>query len=231
VFTYNQYCPVAKSAEILGDRWTLLIVRELIGGTHRFNNFHRNLPGISRSVLTERLRRLEEMGVVARDKKSGARAVDYSLTEIGEDLQDVITAVGTWGARWIISDPTPREADPDIVMLWTANHVDESALPENRVVVEFEVQAQRRKKRYYWLVLAKGDVSLCKQYPGLEPDLYARSDAATLYRIYMGRTTWSGARSDGMLELEGPRALVRKLPTWLPGSAFAKVVKSRSDLD
>lgn len=227
MFRYNQYCPIAKSAEVLGDRWTLLIVRELVLGVGRFNQIYRGLPGISRSVLTERLRRLEDLGVIHRQETDDARVREYRLTEVGDGLREVVSALGSWGARWFISDPTPQEADPDLIMMWNAKHVDESALPARRVVVEFQVRAPRRRSRY-WLVLARGDVSLCRKYPGFESDVTVQADASTLYRVYLGRLDWNQAGRNGLVQIEGSRSLVRDLPKWLPGSGFSGIVREKS---
>jgi DNA-binding HxlR family transcriptional regulator len=224
MFSYGQYCPIAKSAEILGDRWTLLIVREMTNGVRRFNEFHRGLPGISRSVLVERLRRLEDAGVLERRFDQPGKNAEYHLTEAGEDLKGVLGGMGHWAARWVLSDPTPRDSDPDLVMLFISRHIAVENLPDERVVVVFEIRAGRRVRRY-WLVLNAGDISLCLKPPGFEADVVVRSEAASLQRVYMGRLDYAQALRSGAVEVEGPRTLVRAFPSWMKWSHFAETVR------
>ena len=127
--SYAQYCPVAKASEILGDRWTLLIVREMLGGASGFNELQRGLPGISRSVLTERLRALERAEIVERRTGPKGRTLEYRLTPAGRDLEPVVQAIGEWGVTWSFTDPRPEELDPDLLIVWMARHVDREQLP------------------------------------------------------------------------------------------------------
>ncbi len=226
MFKYNQYCPVAKAAEILGDRWTILIIREAIFGCCHFNEFHRNLPGISRSVLSDRLQRLESVDVLERQAIDSRRS-EYTLTPVGHELKAVVFAMGGWGARWIVTDPTPKEADPDTIMLFIARHLRESELPEKRVVVEFNLRANRRR-RTYWLVLMKGASSLCRQYPGYETNVSIASKVTDLQKVYLGRSTWADAVRNGSITIDGPKALVRRFPKWMLWSRFAPVVAERA---
>lgn len=225
MFKYNQYCPIAKAAEILGDRWTILIVRETIFGCFHFNEFHRNLPGISRSVLSDRLQRLETVEVIERRVVDG-RNTEYLLTDVGRELHDVLVAMGSWGARWVVTDPTPNEGDPDLIMLYISRHLRESELPDERVVVEFNLRAGRRR-RTYWLVVLKGASSLCLRYPGFETDLHVKANVADLQKVYLGRATWVDSVRNGAIEIEGPRALVRRFPKWMLWSRFAPIVAGR----
>jgi DNA-binding HxlR family transcriptional regulator len=179
--SYGQYCPVAKAAEVLGERWTLLIVRELLNGVEGFNELLRLLPGISRSVLAQRLRTLERRGIVERAEPRG-----YRLTAAGNDLAGAIDTLGEWGAKWAFGDPVPDELDPDLVMAWIARHTDASKLPETRTVLQVDCRAPKRR---YWLVLEPGDVSLCREAPGFDADVLVEADAEQLYGLYFGRTT------------------------------------------
>ena len=138
MFSYDQYCPVAHATEILGDRWTLLIVREMLGGASGFNELQRGLPGISRSVLTDRMRALERAEVIARRTGPKGRTLEYRLTPAGRDLQPVVQAIGEWGATWSFTEPRPEELDPSLLIVWMARHADRQRLPPNRTVVQFD---------------------------------------------------------------------------------------------
>jgi DNA-binding HxlR family transcriptional regulator len=159
----DDYCPVAKSVEVLGDRWCLLLVRELLRGVGRFNELERSVPGISRSVLAQRLRHLEREGVVDRRIGADGRSTDYRLTDAGYELGAVIGALNDWGVRWRIPDGGPPDLDPDGLMLWVRRHVVLDQLPTRRVVVGFRLRS--RGRRSYWLVLQPGEVSLCPEHP------------------------------------------------------------------
>jgi DNA-binding HxlR family transcriptional regulator len=155
--SYAQYCPVAKATEILGDRWTLLIVREMLGGASGFNQLQRGLPGISRSVLTDRMRALERAEVIERRTGPKGRTLEYRLTPAGRDLQPVVQAIGEWGATRSFTEPRREELDPDLLIVWMARHVDLRQLPPDRPVVRFDF---RNPKRRYWKVLEPSEVSV-----------------------------------------------------------------------
>jgi DNA-binding HxlR family transcriptional regulator len=216
--SYAQYCPIAKASEILGDRWTLLIVREMLGGASGFNELHRGLPGISRSVLTERLRSLERAEIVARRTGPKGRTLDYRLTHAGRDLESVVQAMGEWGVTWSFTDPRPEELDPDLLIVWMARHVDREHLPADRTVVQFDFRDPAKR---YWMVLEPAEVSVCLQHPGFDVDLAVKVDTATLYRVYLGRAELGGAMRAGKVTLSGPGALQRAFGHWFAWSAFA----------
>jgi DNA-binding HxlR family transcriptional regulator len=216
--SYAQYCPVAKASEVLGDRWTLLIVRELLGGASGFNELQRGLPGISRSVLTDRMRALERAEVVERRTGPKGRTLEYRLTPGGRDLEPVVQAIGEWGATWSFTEPRPEELDPDLLIVWMARHVDRESLPPERTVVKFDF---REPKRRYWMVLERSEVSVCLQHPGFDVDLEVAVDTAALYLVYLGRAELGGAIRAGRLTLTGPRALQRGFGRWFTWSAFA----------
>jgi len=221
--SYAQYCPVAKASEILGDRWTLLIVRELLGGASGFNELQRGLPGISRSVLTDRMRALERAEVIERRIGPKGRTLGYRLTAGGRDLEPVVQAIGEWGATWSFTEPRPEELDPDLLIVWMARHVDRGSLPPNRIVIRFDL---RDPKRRYWMVLEPSEVSVCLQHPGFDVDLEVSVDTSTLYRVYLGRVELSGALRAGELTMSGPQALQRGLRRWFTWSAFAPASRS-----
>jgi DNA-binding HxlR family transcriptional regulator len=213
-----QYCPVAKASEILGDRWTLLIVREMLGGARGFNELQRGLPGISRSVLAERLRALERAEVLERKTGPRGRTLEYRLTAGGRDLQSVVQALGEWGVTWSFTDPRPDELDPDLLIVWMARHVDREQLPSDRTVIQFDFRDPAKR---YWMVLEPSDVSVCLQHPGFEVDLEVAVDTATLYSVYLGRAELGGAIRAGKLTMTGPKTLQRGFGRWFAWSAFA----------
>jgi DNA-binding HxlR family transcriptional regulator len=221
--SYAQYCPVAKASEVLGDRWTLLIVREMLGGVSGFNQLQRGLPGISRSVLSDRMRRLERAEVVERRTGPKGRTLDYRLTSAGRDLQPVVQAIGEWGATWSITEPGREELDPYLLIFWIVRHVDRRQLPPNRTVVRFDF---RKPKQRYWLVLEPSEVSVCLHHPGFDVDLEVDVDTGTLYRIYLGRADLGGAIRAGRLTLSGPRTLQRGFGHWFTWSSFAAASRS-----
>src|ERR671924_2184789 len=224
--SYAQYCPVAKASEILGDRWTLLIVREMLGGASGFNELQRGLPGISRSVLTDRMRALERAEVIERRTGPQGRTLEYRLTPAGRDLEPVVQAIGEWGATWSFTEPRPEELDPSLLIVWMARHVDRQRLPANRTVVQFDF---RDPKRRYWMVLEPSEVSVCLQHPGLDVDLEVTVDTASLYRVYLGRAELVAASRANKLTMSGPRALQRGFARWFAWSAFAPASRSAPD--
>jgi DNA-binding HxlR family transcriptional regulator len=223
---YAQYCPIAKASEILGDRWTLLIVREMLGGASGFNELQRGLPGISRSVLTERMRSLERAEVVERRIGPRGRTLEYRLTTAGRDLEPVVQAIGEWGVTWSFTDPRPDELDPDLLIVWIARHVDRERLPADRTVIKFEF---RNPAKRYWMVLEPSDVSVCLQHPGFDVDLEVIVDTATLYRVYLGRAELGDAMRARKLTVKGPQALQREFGRWFAWSAFAAASRSADE--
>jgi DNA-binding HxlR family transcriptional regulator len=221
--SYAQYCPVAKATEILGDRWTILIVREMLGGASGFNELQRGLPGISRSVLADRMRALERAEVIERRTGPRGRTLEYRFTAAGRDLEPVVQAIGEWGATWSVTDPRPDELDPYLLIVWMARHVDRQRLPPDRTVVQFDFREPRQR---YWMVLEPAEVSVCLQHPGFDVDLGVVVDTATLYRVYLGRVDLGGAIRAGRLTMSGPQALQRGLGHWFTWSAFAPASRS-----
>lgn len=224
MYLYGQYCPVARASEILADRWTLLIVRELLAGVDHFNALDRGLPGISRALLVERLRRLERMGVVVRRSERAGRGVVYSLTPAGAALQQIIDAFGGWGARWAFGDPRPSELDPVVLLWWMKRRVHRERLPARRVVIQFDFRGRRVGS--YWLILDRTDVSVCLQHPRFEIDLRVPADIDAFYRVWLGRISLHQARHRGLVRLEGAPAMVRGFPDWFAWSPMAGTVRA-----
>jgi DNA-binding HxlR family transcriptional regulator len=213
---YAQYCPIVRAVELLGDRWTLLIVRDMLNGATRFNELSRGLPGLSRALLSRRLRQLANAGLVVRADDG------YALTPAGEDLRPVVFGLADWGARHAFGDPRPEELDPELLMWWMHGRIDTSAL-SRRAVIQIEIADRRRK---YWLVLEPGDASVCYTDPGFDIDAVLAADLPTLYRMWEGEIELLDAVRAGAIDLTGARWVVRGLPDWLRLSPVAPVVRA-----
>jgi DNA-binding HxlR family transcriptional regulator len=212
---YGQYCPITRAAEVLGERWTIPIVRDLICGTTRFNDLARGMPGLSRSLLAKRLRQLELAGVVERADG------EYHLTPAGRDLHDVIWALGEWGARWQFDEPREEELDPDLLMWWVHDRLDFDVLPDRRIVLAFDFQGIRQR---FWIVKDAAGPGVCKADPGFEVDVVLRSRLSTLYEVWVGRRDLGLTLERGDIELEGRRELVRAMPQVMQLSPVAPLV-------
>jgi DNA-binding HxlR family transcriptional regulator len=221
---YRQYCPVARAAEVLADRWTPLIIRELVAGVRHFNEIERGLPGISRSVLAGRLRHLEDHGVVERLSGPGPHNTEYRLTDAGGELRRVLDSLGAWGARWAFGDPRPEELDPALLLWRMRRRLRASALPRQRVVIEFDFSG--RGGRRIWLVIDQREASVCLRPPGFDPDLVVRADLALFYRIWVGRADYDAAVRSGQLSLDGMPALKRSFSRWWLWSPMAPHVRA-----
>lgn len=223
--SYGQYCPVAKAAEVLGDRWTLLIVRDLIClRVRHFNDLVRGLPGISRSLLAQRLQQLERIGIIERQVGGKGRATEYHLTVAGQELEKVIEALLEWGARWAFGEPDQAELDPVLLLWWMRRGTHLDRLPPQRVVVQFDFHGARTGS--YWLLLERSDVSVCLQHPGFEIDLLVTADIAVFYQVWLGRISFAETLRHQRVELDGVPALVRAFPAWFSWSPAAEAVRT-----
>jgi DNA-binding HxlR family transcriptional regulator len=223
MFRYHQYCPVARACEILADRWTLLIVRELLFGSRRFNDLRRGLPGISRSLLVTRLRHLEDNGVIERYTGARPNITEYVLTDAGTDLAEVTKHLGTWAIKWVFNDPNRDELDPALFLWKMHQRVNQRELPRHRTVVQFDLTG--RKARKVWLTLVPGDISSSLKPPGFEPDLIVRADVSVLYRVWAGFLDYEPAVRRREILLEGPAALVQAFPRWFMWSPLVDVAR------
>ena len=222
---YGQYCPLAKGAEVFAERWTPLILRELLRGSTSFNDLHRGVPRMSRSLLSSRLRRLESCGVVKRSER--ANHTDYHLTPAGRELGAVVSQLGTWAQRWFRSTFTEDELDVGVLMWDIRCTVDAGALPSVRSVVQFTFTDQSRSSRCWWLVNDEGSVDLCPVDPGEEAALEVRTTLRVMTRVWMGDLQIDRALSSGQLKVYGPGQLKRCFPKWLRLSPYAPVCDAR----
>jgi len=223
---YGQFCPVAVASEIFAERWTPLILRELIGGSHRFNDIRQGVPLISRTLLAQRLRELEDAGVVQSQPLPSGRGRQYQLTPAGQELRAVIDGLGQWGQRWGTGQLDPKNLDVGLLMWNVRRRMNVERLPAERVVLRFDFRAlpaHYKGMRTMWLVVERPDVDLCLKDPGFDVDVVVSAEAATMVRIWTGHTDFAQAQRSGAVRLEGPRPLVQALPGWLMLSHYAHV--------
>lgn len=222
---YGQFCPVAKTSELLCERWVPLIVRELLLGSRRFSEIQRGVPLISPTLLTKRLRQLEAAGAVERIQNG--RNAQYSLTEAGWELYPIIEAMGVWGQRWARSRYTPNELDPALLMWDVRRMLRPAGLRAIRTVVEFRFMHAPAGKSTYWLVVDDA-IDLCLVDPGYPIDLQVRAELRALTQVWMGDRTMRDAMADGAIEVAGPRVLARTFVQWLGQHPILGSVATRS---
>jgi DNA-binding HxlR family transcriptional regulator len=222
---YKQFCPVAMAAEILCTRWTMVLMRELIAGTTRFNDLRRGVPKMSPSLLSQRLKELESAGILERIQLESEKGVfEYHLTSAGRDLQPVVESMGIWGQKWVESRISLNNLDPSLLMWDMRRNLNPSPLPNRRAVIEFLYPELPKSKQSWWLVVEpQGEVDLCWADPGFEVDLYVKTDLRTMTAIWMGLTTVKKELS--RMDLTGVREIANSMQTWLGLSPFAVQAK------
>jgi DNA-binding HxlR family transcriptional regulator len=218
--TYGQFCPVAMASEVLTERWTPLVIRELLSGSTRFNDLRRGVPLMSPSLLSKRLKMLERVGVIERRKGHG-QVVEYHVTPAGEELRPIIEQMGTWGQRWARGDVKARHMDASLLMWDIHRNVHVEKLPAPRIVVHFHLRGSSDKKSRFWFVLERDNVDMCLADPGYDVDLFVDGHVRTMVDYWMGRIEFADAVRSGDLVVEGPRSLARARPTRFNRSVFA----------
>jgi DNA-binding HxlR family transcriptional regulator len=219
--TYGQFCSVARALDLLGERWTLLIVRELLSGSRRFADVQRGIPRISRTMLSARIRELLDAGVIERREDDGG-APGYALTPAGVELAAVVRDIGTWGQRWLPREPRPSELDVRPLLWDIRRRVRRDRLPDRPLVVRIELTDVRGAAARHYLLLRRSEVSLCTANPGFPEELSLRTDRRTLVGWWRGDLTLTQARASGLV-LEGRREWVRAFPDWFERYLFADV--------
>lgn len=207
---------MARAHEALGGRWTLLIVREILFGSRRFNDIRRGIPRISRTVLSERLQALVHIGALHRT--DGAHGPEYVLTESGQELVSLVGALATWGQRWLSREPAEEDLDLEPLLLDMQRRVNFGALPKEPLVVRFEVRGHRSR----YMLLTKAEASMCHQNPGFPELLTVRTPLPALVAWWRGDTSFVGAQRLGLM-VEGSKALSRAFPKWFDNYAFAHI--------
>lgn len=221
--SYHQFCPVSKAMELLDDRWTMLVIRELVTGSHRFNDLRRGLPRMSPTLLSKRLGRLTRTGLLER--RVEGNDVSYILTPAGEELRPIVEALGAWGVRWIghLGD---EDLDPGLLLWDMHRNVDHAAVPEGRTVVHFQFPDVPAPTQRWWLVLTVDDADVCDSDPGHDVDVTVVASLHCMTRIWRGDLAWSDAVRAGSVALYGPSSLCRDVPHWFTPSRFASVPRA-----
>ena len=218
--SYGQYCSMARAHEALGGRWTLLIVREILSGSRRFNDIRRGIPRVSRTVLSERLQTLVFVGALGRT--DGPHGPEYELTEAGKELATLVSTLATWGQRWLAREPAKEDIDLEPLLGDMQRRVSFAALPKEPLVVRFEIRGHRQR----YMLLKKTEASLCHQNPGFPEPVCVRGPLAALVAWWRGDVSFVEAQRLG-LSIEGSKQLTRAFPHWFELYPFAHIGTAR----
>ena len=213
--TYGQYCPIARASELLDERWTIIILRNIVlVGCRTFNEIADGAPGLSRGLLSKRLRELERAGVITIQPRAEGRGSTYEPTEAGLELAEVMLALQRWGSKWV--ELTPEQAHPGVVLwAWATLYLVRERLPQRRVLVRFDYPTLSGPGSRSWLLIERGDAEICEKYPGGEEHVYVTvHDPVAFARWHLGQLGWANALHSGAIEVTGQRSLVKALPTW-----------------
>jgi DNA-binding HxlR family transcriptional regulator len=217
---YGQFCPVAKAMELLDERWTMLVIRELLCGSRHFNALRRGVPRMSPSLLSARLRTLVRAGIV--DRYEDGKLVTYTLTPAGEQLRPIVEALGQWGLTWV-PELGDEDYDPHLLMWDVHRSVDLSAVPPGRTVLRFTFPDVAPEERDWWVIITPDGADLCSFDPGHPVTATVECELRTLTRIWRGQLSWTGAQRSGELRIDGPSHVARAVPRWLPKTSILPI--------
>ncbi len=217
---YGQYCPFALAAELLCERWTLLVISRVIDGCTRFNEIHRGVPKISATLLSQRLKQLEHAGLITRRPLENERGHAYELTEAGRDLDPIIMSLAVWGQKWS-RDMEHEDLDPAFLAWSMHTRLNIEAMPKTRTVLEFAFTGYQKGIFRFWLVVENGNADMCLKYPGYESDLVVHAEIRRFVEAWRGFRNLKEEISGGHIRVDGPENLQKKLPDWLMLSALA----------
>jgi DNA-binding HxlR family transcriptional regulator len=217
---YGQFCPIAKASEIIGEKWTLLIIRELLMGAHRFNEMQRGLSLISPTILTKRLNFLVDHGLVLKKKIPGQQGYEYFPTESCRQLLPIIKSLGDWGMRWARDNMTESDYDVELLMLYLQRSIRPDKLVGDETVIRFKF-TDIRDLSDWWLIARDRNVDVCVKDPGKDVDVYFTCPVKTMIDVWMGDLSYRKAVNSDKLKVVGPRVLTRNIFTWMDVSIFA----------
>ena len=224
---YGQYCPLSLAAELLGQRWMILVISRLIDGCSTFNEIHRGVPRISPSMLSQRLEELETAGLLVKEQQKGKNGYKYVLTEAGWDLEDLIMQMAVWGQHWG-REMNLDDLDPAFLAWSMHTRIDTDAMPPGRTVMEFEFDGIEEGLHRFWLVNTDGVVDMCLKYPGFDTDILIKADIRRFVEAWRGFRDLREELYTGHIALEGPAELKRQFPDWLLLSALAPYRRKRT---
>ena len=224
---YGQYCPLALTAELLGQRWMILVISRLIDGCTTFNEIHRGVPRISPSLLSQRLTELEDAGLLVRKKLAGKKLYVYELTPAGWDLEDIIMQMAVWGQHWA-RDMNLEDLDPAFLAWSMHMRLNTDAMPAGRTVLEFDFSGAPKGHHRFWLVNSDGKVDMCLKYPGFDSDVVVYADLRLFVEAWRGFRDLREEIEAGNIKLEGPVKMKRAFPDWLMLSALAPYRRKRA---
>jgi DNA-binding HxlR family transcriptional regulator len=222
---YKQFCPVAKASELLGDKWTILLLREALMGAKRFNEFERGLGRISPTMLTKRLNELVINGLMLRKKIPGQKGHAYFLTQAGKDVDLVIKHLGDWGMRWARGQMENSDLDVELLMLYLQRSVKTDRLSGDETIVQFNF-TDLKKLGKWWLVVRHDEVDICLEDPGKDVDVWFVTDLRTMVEVWMGDITYKKAIREKRLKLIGPAALTSNVTNWMSNSVYAGIPRA-----
>jgi len=211
---YGQFCPVSRAAEMLGERWTLLIVRELLQGSTRFSELQRGMPKISPSLLTKRLQELENARILYRRQTPGQKGFEYQLTPAGQSLHPLVMELARWGINWIEGQLSEDELDIELLMFDIHRSLDPARFPDGTITLKFHFR-DAEKFRDWWILASRKSIDLCTKDPGNEPHAYLSTSIRALTELWTGQVRWNQAMRSDTINVVGSRAIVRQIPAWL----------------
>lgn len=225
---YGQFCPLALAAEVLCERWTLLVISRIVNGSTRFNEIHRGVPKISASLLSQRLSQLEEAGLIRRQPLPAGRGYSYNMTDASRDLNPIIMSLSVWGQRWA-RDMEPEDLDPTF-LAWSIHHrLNVDIMPAGRTVLAFEFSCTCHGSKRFWLVVDQGRVDMYLKNPGYNVDLKISSDLRRFVEAWRGFRQLRDEIANGQISVEGPAELCQAFPDWLMLSALATYPRARGN--
>lgn len=223
---YGQFCPIAKASEIIGEKWTLLIIRELLMGSRRFSELQRGLGTISPTLLTRRLVHLEDRGMIMKRRISGQKGFEYLPTESCRLLLPILLSLGDWGMQWARSNLTSKEYDVGLLITNLQRSIQPDKLPTGEVVIHFKF-TDVRERSAWWLVVQSGEIDICDKDPGKDVDVYFTTTVKAMVDVWMGDSTYRKAISDEDMTIIGPSLLTHDVSNWMEPSVFSGAVTAR----